>query len=146
MQTAHLETLNGLARMSVRYEFGVSARYESRHSGQSSGSQTPASKGRGRAAPTHGSGRSALATSSREWSQTQRWLAGAAWASSAWRGASQAMAVVGERTEGECSIVVAQAQGHAMNFIWLYLFMLLIISILLSIVCFPSGWYASNWW
>jgi len=141
-----LETLNGLARMNARYEFGASEKYETRRAGQLSGSQTLASKGRGRAALTHGSGRSALATSSREWSQTQRWLVGAAWASSAWRGASQAMAVVGDRDEEECSNVVAQAQGREMNFMWLYFFMLCIISILVSIVCFLSGWYASSWW
>jgi len=33
-----------------------------------------------------------------------------------------------------------------MNFMWVYLFMLLVISILLSIVCFLSGCHASKCW
>ena len=43
VETAYIKTLNGLARMNVRYEFGASEKYETRRSGQLSGSQTPAS-------------------------------------------------------------------------------------------------------
>ena len=75
VETAYIKPLNGLARMNARYEFGASEKYETRRSGHLSGSQTLASKGRGRAAPTHGSGRLALATSSCELTQTAmaRW-------------------------------------------------------------------------
>ena len=54
------------------------------------------------------------------------------------------MTVVGERDDGECSIVLAQ--GRSEGIVWLYIAVLLIVSFLLSTVCFLAGWYLSKLW
>ena len=134
VKAAHLETIEGLARLNVEFDFATSGRFETRRAGRASGSETPASKGRSKGTQPVGSGRSAPASSTREWTQTQRWLAGATWASSSWRAASQAMTVVGGQEDEGCALIVPQHQ--AMNFVWLYLLAIVLICVLLSIVCF----------
>ena len=91
-----------------------------------------------------GSGRSAPTTSTRDRTQTQRWLAGATWASSSWRAASHAMAVVGEQEGEGCALVVPQSQ--AINFMWLGILLIAFICVLLSVICFVMGWQCSNQW
>ena len=73
-----------------------------------------------------------------------RWLGGAAWSSSAWRGATQAVAVVGERDSGECSVVLARDQSR--NFFWLYIAALLIVVFFLVVFSFVAGGYLSKSW
>ena len=57
---------------------------------------------------------------------------------------TQAVAVVGEKESGECSIVLAHDQSS--NFFWLYIAVLFIFAFLLVTVCFTMGWYLSKCW
>ena len=144
VKAAHLATIEGLARLRVKLDFVPSGKFETRRAGRSSGSEAPTSKGRGRGAQRGGSGRSAPTAPTWDRTQTQRWLSGATWASSSWRAASHAMAIVGEQEGEGCALVVPQAQ--AINFMWLGIMSIAFICVLLVVICFVIGWQCSNQW
>ena len=66
VKAAHLATIEGLARIKVKFDFVPSCKFETRRAGRSSGSEAPTSKGRGKRAQMGGSGRSAPTAPTRD--------------------------------------------------------------------------------
>ena len=98
-------------------------------------------KGRGRG-PRAG-GRQTPTRPSWERAQSQRWVAGAAWASSSWGAASQAIAVVNQRDENECALAV---HSDPVGYMWAGITLVAFVCLLFVGACFILGRQCSNYW
>ena len=146
VDNALLETIHALARLDANLILAPSKKYAAKKGRGSGGGSTSASSGRGKGNLYAEGGRSTPAGGGSRWSNRQfgKWAAGAAWSSSAWHGAAQALTVVNDREAEEWSIVVAQAQSAPV--MWLFVAVLLIIAFLLVSVSFALSWYLSKLW